>query len=85
MRKLTNGQNWSKYYLEASVYPERRFSVVYFLSYLTNGHFVGQICEKIGRKLGQNSPSANLTKILPRSICVYRNTIFRWKLLELFD
>ncbi len=57
------------------VYHERRFSDGNFLSYVTNGHFLGQICEKIGQKLDQISPSANLTQILLRSICVLRNTI----------
>ncbi len=64
---------------------EIKFSAVYFLSYLTNDRFLGQICEKLGQKLGQNSPSANLTKILLRSICVPRKTIFRRKLFGLFD
>ncbi len=67
------------------MYPESRFSTENFLSYLTNGHFLGQICEKIGQKLGANSPSANLTQILLKSICVPRKMIFRWKLFELFD
>ncbi len=64
---------------------EGQFCIGKCFSYLTNGHFLGQIGGKIGQNLGQNTPSTNLIQILLRSICVPRTTIFRWKLFELFD